>query len=252
MLKTIITALAITMAYAIYGQQSSGHVLYTETIKIKLDLDGMGTEEMKAMIPPAQVVKKELTFTSSESLFKNAEKPKDIDISHEEEGGQFNIVMQVPESTVYMNLNDKSFLQSQELLGKQFLIKDNIDPKKWKMTGEQKKVLDYNCQKAVLIDSVQKMVVWFTPQIPVGIGPNGLTGVPGLILAVEMDNGDRTIVATSVELKQVDGSAIVKPSKGKEVSRKEFKKIRDEKMKEMGATDGGGNGMKMIIREERH
>jgi GLPGLI family protein len=252
MLKTIITALAITLAYATHGQNTSGHILYTETIKLKLELDGMGTEEMKAMIPPAQVVKKELAFTANESLFKNAEKPKDIDISHEEEGGQFNIVMQVPESIVYMNLSDKTFLQSQDLLGKHFLIKDNIDAKKWKMTGEQKKVLDYNCQKAILIDSIQKTVVWFTPQIPVGIGPNGLTGVPGLILAVEMDNGDRTIVATSVQLKSIDASSLDKPSKGKEVSRKEFKKIREEKMKEMGATDGGGTGVKMIIREERH
>lgn len=252
MLKTIITALAITMAYATHGQNTSGHILYTETIKIKLDLDGVGNEEMKAMIPPAQVVKKELTFTNTESLFKNAEKPKDIDISHEEEGGQFNIVMQVPESIIYMNLNDKSYLQSQDLLGKQFLIKDNIELKKWKMTGEQKKVLDYNCQKAILIDSIQKIVVWFTPQIPIGVGPNGLTGVPGMILAVEMDNGDRTIIATSVELKKIDPTSIVKPIKGKEVSRKEFRKIREEKMKEMGATDGGGTGVKMIIREERH
>jgi GLPGLI family protein len=251
MTKWILTACAIILCFTSKSQSTSGHVLYTETIKLKMDLGGMENEEIKKMLPPAQVVKKELLFNATESLFKNAETPKDIDISHEQDGGEFNIVMKVPESTTYMNLKDNAFVQSQDLLGKQFLIVDKLDLKKWKFTGEQKKVLDYMCQKAIYTDSIQTTIVWFAPQISVGIGPNGYNGLPGLVLAVEMDKGDRTLVATSVVLKSIESSSLIKPSKGKQVSRQEYNKLREEKMKEMGATNGG-SGMKMIIREERH
>ncbi len=251
MTKLAITICTLIVSFALKAQSASGHVLYTETIKLKMHLEGLENEEMKKMLPPAQVVKKEMTFSNTESLFKNAEIPKDIDIKHEENGGEFNIVMKMPESVTYMNVKDNSFIQSQDLLGKQFLIVDKLDTKKWKFTGEQKKVLNYMCQKAMHTDSSQTTIAWFTTQIPVGVGPNGLNGLPGLVLAVELDNGDRTIVATSVELKEVDAATIVKPTKGKQISRSEFKKIRDEKMKEMGATNGGP-GVKMILREERH
>ncbi len=251
MTKLAIALCILSINLRVGAQSDAGRILYTETIKLKMDLDGMQNEELKKMLPPAQYVKKELIFNNTESLFKNAEVPKDIDIKHEEEGGEFNIVMKVPESVTYMNLKENSFVQSMDLLGKQFLVVDRIDTKKWKFTGEQKKVLDYICQKAVHVDTNQTTIVWFTPQIPVNIGPNGLNGLPGLILAVEMDNGDRTIVATSVELKSIDATALVKPTKGKQITREEYKKVREEKMKEMGATNGG-SGIKMIIREERH
>jgi hypothetical protein len=63
-----------------------------------------------------------------------------------------------------------------------------------------------------------------------------------------MAGGDRTVVADKVELKAVDVKLIEKPSKGKTVTREEFNKIRDDKMKEMGAEPGGGGTMKVIIR----
>ena len=81
------------------------------------------------------------------------------------------------------------------------------------------------------------------------IGPGEFADLPGLILEISMANGDRTVVADKVELKTPDKKAIEKPTKGKSVTRAEFNKIRDEKMKEMGATPGGGGGtMKVIIR----
>jgi GLPGLI family protein len=191
-------------------------------------------------------------FNNNESLFKNLDKAKDLEMKNEEDGNQFQMILQMPESITYMCKSEDGYLQTQNLMGKDFLIKDKMQKYNWKVTTEQKKILNYVCQKAVLIDTSKNVVVWFTPQIPVSIGPNALNGLPGMILALEQDNGERTVIATAVE-ELPSNFAFEKPTKGKQVSKVEFEKIREDKMKEMGAVNGGGGtGVKMIIRQERN
>ena len=81
-------------------------------------------------------------------------------------------------------------------------------------------------------------------------GPSSYCGLPGVVLAVDINNGDQTITATSVNTDTVDVSKIVKPKDGKKVTQEEFDKIRDEKMKEMGVEPGSGNNV--IIRISNH
>ncbi|MBK8956604.1 MAG: GLPGLI family protein [Saprospiraceae bacterium] len=175
------------------------------------------------MIPSSQSADKVLYFTNSESLYKNEEKPKDVDVKHEEDGNSFQLVIKVPESVVYVNKSEGIFLQSQDLMGKEFLIKDKPEVPKWKMTGEQKKILDYTCQKAILLDTAKNLSVWFTNQIPVSTGPNGLSGLPGIILGIEQDQGDRMTIATRVDALP-EGFVFTRPSKGKVVNKSEFEK----------------------------
>ena len=75
---------------------------------------------------------------------------------------------------------------------------------KWKVSAEQKQIAGYLCQKAVLQDTARQVEVWFTPQIPVGIGPGEFADLPGMILELSMNNGDRTVVADKVDLKTLD------------------------------------------------
>ncbi|PKP29480.1 MAG: GLPGLI family protein, partial [Bacteroidetes bacterium HGW-Bacteroidetes-17] len=48
------------------------------------------------------------------------------------------------------------------------------------------------------------------------------------------------IIAESIDLKPIDKELISKPKKGKKTTREEFKKIVEEKTKEMGGESGGG------------
>lgn len=251
MKKLFVLCSLITLCSALGSQiPTSGKITFKETIKLNLDF-GDENPELRKMIPSSQSADKVLYFNAGESLYKNEEKPKDVDVKHEEDGNSFQLVIKVPESVVYVNKSEGLFLQSQDLMGKEFLIKDKPEVPKWKMTGEQKKILDYTCQKAILLDTSKKVAVWFTNQIPVSTGPNGMSGLPGLILGIEQDLGDRMTIATKVD--QLPQSFIFdRPSKGKVVNKAEFEKIREEKMKEMGAVNGNGPGVKMIIREERH
>jgi len=106
--------------------------------------------------------------------------------------------------------------------------------------------LDYPCQEAELDGAEEKTLAWFTPMIPVSAGPGEYGGLPGMILAVDINDGQNTITATSVELTSLDKDLMKKPKKGKKVTREKFDQIVKEKMEEMGAEQGEG-GSQFII-----
>jgi GLPGLI family protein len=250
-MKKIFALLIIALPYFSNAQKSSGEIKFQETIKLDIDLPE-GNEELKKNIPASQSLSKTLLFNTDESYYKDDAPNEDLEINQANDGNQVQIVMKNPENNIYTSSSKNLLIQSTEFFGKYFLITGDLKSKKWKLTGEQKQILDYPCQKAMLIDTSQNVVAWFTSQIPVHIGPNGYANLPGTVLLVEIDNGARTIAATNVNLRSLKDNEIAQPTKGKKVSAQEFSKIRDEKMKEMGMINGKGGGMKMIIREERH
>ena len=133
-------------------------------------------------------------------------------------------------------------MDSRNLFGKDFLIEGERNPIKWKITGEQKQVGSYLCQKATFQDSTANIVAWFTPMIPVAAGPNQYNGLPGMMLHMDFDEGIRQITATNIELKALEDGAITKPSKGKKVTEEEFNTMREEKIKEREEEFGGRGG----------
>lgn len=251
MFRQLFIFIILLQASVIISQpRTSGKITFKETVKFKIDIEG-GNPELAKMLPPSQSVEKVLYFKGGESLYKNNEKPKDTEINHEEGSNKFQMVIKVPENVTYVNTDEQTLLQFQDLMGKEFLITDKPASQVWKVTGEQKKILDFICQKAILSDTSKVVIAWFTPQIPVSSGPSGMGSLPGMILGIEQDNGDRLTLATAIEDLPVSFN-FEKPAKGKKVSKIEFEKIREEKMKEMGIINGKGPGVKMIIREERH
>ena len=57
------------------------------------------------------------------------------------------------------------------------------------------------------------------------------------------------IVAQDIDFKKIDKKLITKPKKGKKVTKEEFQKIVEEKMKEMGMEN---RGERSVIRVFRH
>ena len=104
------------------------------------------------------------------------------------------------------------------------LLLIEIEPKKWQITQEIKKIGDYLCYKAIDIESTNKKkkpIAWFTPQIPVSFGPLEFSGLPGLVLQVEINK--RLITATQIILNPKEEIKIIKPTKGRKISAKENK-----------------------------
>jgi GLPGLI family protein len=254
-MKKLMFMLALFLPWLGLAQTMEGVVTYTETIKIKIEVpEGISEEEFRKMVPSEQKAIKTLTFTANECLYADAPEQApggtDATFKSEDDDGEVRMDFKVarPENYQYRDIANGQRIESTEFFGRFFLIEEQPKRMKWKLSAEQKQVAGYLCQKAVLQDTSRQVEAWFAPQIPVGIGPGEFADLPGLILELSMANGDRTVVAERVELKTLDKKAIEKPKKGKSVTREEFTKIRDEKLKEMGATPGGGGTMKVIIR----
>ncbi|MFN0213422.1 MAG: GLPGLI family protein [Saprospiraceae bacterium] len=254
-MKKLGILICLFLPYLGFTQTSEGIVTYTETIKMKIEVpEGMDEAEFRKMVPSEQKASKTLVFNAQECLYSDApEQSKegtDINFNTNTEEGdmQMNFKIQRPENFQYRDIANGKRIESTEFFDRYFLIIEEPARMKWKVSAEQKQLAGYLCQKAVLQDTSRQVEAWFTPQIPVSIGPGEFADLPGMILELSMNNGDRTVVADKVELKSLDKEAIKKPTKGKKVTREEYTKIRDEKMKEMGATPGGGGTMKVIIR----
>jgi GLPGLI family protein len=250
-LNLIAFILAMLSGPVVSGQEMEGEIWYKETIRLDIDLPPEIEEQMKGMFPSEQSSEKALYFTKQESLYKD-ENPEDDEQSfeNESEGGNIKIKMVVAnaDNRLYSHFQEEKVIEQKDFLGKKFLIKAKPKAYRWKMTGEQKKVLEYICTRAEYQDSTGVVEAWFTPQLPLPLGPAGYGQLPGAILEVNMNDGERVITATSVELKELPDNAIEIPNKGKKVSRSEFEKIVAEKKKEMNA-EGGAGMIKVRIRD---
>jgi len=227
----------------------SGEVVYQEIVKMDIQLEGVD-EQMAAQIPKERKSEKVLHFTEEEAMFENKLKDDPEENMHTEGGGMM-IKMYQPDNKTYIDLTNKKVIEQKEFMSRVFLIESELEPEKWKMTGEQKKILDYACQEAVTEVEGQDVHAWFTPQIAVTAGPGKYCSLPGLVLAVEMHDGDMTLEAIGVELKPVDKKVLKKPTKGKKVTHDEYQAIVAEKMKEMGVEGdgpGAGSGHAVVIR----
>ena len=235
-----------------FAQNNEGEVHFTETVKFVFNLPE-GHEDMAASLPSEQKSRKVLLFNASESLYQNEEN-KDDDGQDVVEGGDGEvrikmIIARPMENKLYKNLESAQKIQKEDFFGKLFLISGDLDKYPWKLTGEQKKVLDFNCQQAVFSDDEKKVEAWFTPEIPVTTGPGEYGQLPGMILEVIIDDGQRKLVADEVVFKSLDKGVIAAPQKGKKVTADEFEVIREAKMKEMEEEMGGsGGGMRIRIK----
>lgn len=249
-MKNILLFPMILMFPLLSFSQEEGTVSYKQVVQLKFNIEG-NAPVMMEQLPTESASNFVLYKKGDEILYKNIVEGGQDDI-HYSSGGDGDVQMdfriQMPENILYQDLAEKQFTEQTEFLGKKFLIRGPIPKQAWKLTGNSKKVLDYPCQEAILQDTSQQVVAWFAPTIPWRVGPSRFHGLPGLIL--ELNIGDDRVVraeALSFEPVEVD---IEEPSKGKKVTPEEFEQIREEKLKEIGATKGSGNStIKMIIRE---
>jgi len=246
-MRSIYLLLCVLIATTVIAQTTEGTIYYTESIKLDIELPE-DQEHLRALIPATSDQSKALYFTKDLSMYKNLSSEDDVKEINQESGGaqmQIKIASGSAENHLLKNFADQTMIDQRDFLGKKFLIDGTIPEMKWKITGEQKKVLKYTCMKATQMKDSTEIIAWFTPQIPLPNGPDTYGQLPGLILEVSMEDSKRTITATKIEVGAFDASVLETPKKGKKVTRAAFKKITAEKLKEMGSNNG-----RTIIRME--
>lgn len=216
-----------------------------------------------------------LTFNKEESIFKEDEK---LDAPTAGGGGRgFGFFSSFSSGPQYKNIKSKTFIQDQEFFGKQFLIKEDMQPYSWKMGSETKQIGKYTAFKATAMvpaedlnwmqvefrgrgnnrnndeattdnteelitePEVVEVIAWYTPMVPVSQGPGEYWGLPGLI--IELSAGNTVMLCSKIIMNPDNKDDIKMPEKGKEVTKKEYKQIITEKVEELRSNrgrDGGG------------
>ena len=228
--------------------QNSGTITYEMTMKIDLGAraDRM-PKEIRDRIPKERKAFKDLIFSDTESIYKNGA----VHPSTQTEGDGFGRGRRFgrrfggggSDRETYKNISEDQIVDKNEFMGKTFLIKDGLPAYKWKITGAKKKILDYLVMEAITtVDDSIKVTAWFTPQIAVSNGPQDFHGLPGMILEIDLDNGQLTLVAQEANLTGLEEGKITMPKKGKEVTQEEFIEIRREKSREQREQRGGRGG----------
>ncbi|MBL7858500.1 MAG: GLPGLI family protein [Cyclobacteriaceae bacterium] len=240
---------SLAAAQVVFGQVTQGVITYETKINLHRRLP-KEREEMKAMIPEFRTTKEQLFFRGSESLFKPLIEDEEEDIVGTAGGGTFQMRMRQPNTEVYMDQNETIFISKQEFMGKEYLIEDTLKMSPWKFGTETKTIQGYECKQAFFTEETQMMVMgpsgpvatpqqqeitaWYTDKLRPFLGPDRFNTLPGAVLAVDINNGERVIVAQKIETRELKKNELKKPTTGAKVTRAEYRKLVDEQMKNMG------------------
>jgi GLPGLI family protein len=253
-----LTLLFALLSLSTTAQQNQGKVVYDLNIRLQFSFDGKSTG-LEQLLPASRTVKYELLFGNNQSIWKQQSEPQENLPDAGNEGNVIKLVVAGGDDILYCNLENQEKTEKRMLYDKAFLIEDTITKLKWKLTGETKTILNYVCVKAETtrirkdyistmeggtlgkkeVDDTTKILAWFTSAIPVSAGPSEFQGqLPGLILELDMNNGELLYKAVSFDEK-ADISAIKAPTGKKKYTQKEFLKEKEKLMDDLN--NRGGN-----------
>jgi GLPGLI family protein len=209
------------------AQVKEGTIIYER----KADLHRrMQDEQMKAMVPPFRTDKQQLFFKDNISVYKGIAEDEAPDPFEDGNGGRVMIRIGGPGDggVLYKNFITQQFLEQTSLGDKDYVIDDTVKLQPWKLADETKNILGHTCKKATLKTPVgSDVVAWYAEDIPLPVGPENFSGLPGAILMLDVNNAE--IVFTAVELKKdADTKELKAPGSGKHITRADFQKKMDE------------------------
>ena len=146
------------------------------------------------------------------------------------------------DNTVYNDYTTGTTVTQKPIFEETFLVQDSLLPIKWKITSDTRVIAGFECRKAVgiLYDTVA-VFAFYTDEIMVSGGPEGIQGLPGMILGVGIPRLHTTWFATEVSA-SVNPKDIKPSTKGKKVTLTEMKAQLQGLMKRWE-----GYGQKLVL-----
>ena len=245
------------------AQQKAGRVVYERTVQINFSFTGMD-EGMQRMIPRSRTDKLEVLFGDNQSLRKSVFEVQPEENNFEGNGVQIRMVAAGADDITYTNFSDNRVVEQRELATKKYIVTGDVQKLNWKLTGETKTVLNIPCQQAisqristrtsmVMEDGKMKreevpdtlnITAWFAPSIPVSAGPEYQGQLPGLILAIDINNG-RTVYKAIELSPAVEMKDIKEPKNGKKMTQEEFTREREKVLEEMQQNNRGNRTIRI-------
>ena len=264
-MKKYLAILAGFVALTAHSQTKEGKVVYERTIQMtNLRFGGNMPPEIQAQMPKSRTDQFELLFTPKHSLYQFLPNAAD------EGGGTFSgggMVIQMrggANDISYTDLEKSTRVDQREIMDKSFVVADTVTKLQWKLSDETKTILNFTARKATatsigqrprmtmengemkreMVSDTSNVIAWYTTDIPVPAGPNYTGQLPGLILELDVNNGQNVVKAIEFSPK-VSANKIKEPRDGKKVTAAEFALERDKIMEEMRKNMPSGNVIRM-------
>lgn len=238
-MKKILLAIGLVVSiFAAYtlSAQSEGRITYEVKMNMHRNLPP-GQEDMRGGVPEYASHKDILVFRNNESLYS----PADEDPEEDDFGtGDMQIRVRRPQANFYFNNEQSLRVTQREFFGKYYLINDSIRMQPWKLTDETRTIHGYTCRSASFTDEQrhQKIVAWYTDKLRARLGPESFNTLPGTVLHVDINDGERIITAEKIEFVPLTKDELIVPQKGTKVTEAEFAKIVADAQKRMGGQGG--------------
>jgi len=232
---------SLTAARVVFAQAPEGVITFEVKVNMHRRLPPERAE-MKAMIPEFRTMKQQLFFRGTESIYKPLIEDEEEDMTANS-GGGMRMVIKMPNNELYLDQATSQIVSRQEFMGKEYLIIDTLKLSPWKFGTETKTVAGYECRQAYYTDTdprgqKQEITAWYTDKLRPFLGPERFNTLPGAVLAVDVNNAERVILAKTIELRDLKKNELKMPVTGIRTTQAEFRKMMDEQMKKMNANGG--------------
>lgn len=160
------------------------------------------------------------------------------------------VIMKDPEGLqIYKNFSQKQMKMRELAMMEMYVSQEPAMPKfKWKMTGNKRKIGEYDCQEATTSFRGRDWSVWFATAIPISDGPWKFYGLPGLIIEAEDSKKEFAFRLTALEYPCQDCTKenFTFSEKGKQVDFQTFQKAEDiefEKIRQKAIAEHRSRGV---------
>ena len=271
-MKKYLLMAASLLSVAAMAQTKEGRVVYERTVRMNNIRFGGGggnlPPEVQAQMdrmPRSRTDQFELLFTPQHSLYQFLPNAAADEGANTFAGGGVVVQMRTNNNEVtYVNYANGTRVEQREMFDKSFVVLDSVQKVQWKLSEETKPVLNFTARKASGFSVVSRprvtmengemkretvtdtvpVVAWYTTEVPVPTGPNYQGQLPGLIVELDINNGQTVTKAIEFSPK-VAVNKIKEPKDGKRMTAAEFGVERDKMMEEMRRNMPAGNVIRM-------
>lgn len=139
--------------------------------------------------------------------------------------------------TYFYDLANQVCYKAKNFAYKDYMVKSEYSPPKWKLTDEEKIILNYPCHKAITVKKrvnrlgkVENITItaWYTNELPYPFGPKEYLGLPGVILELHESTEGLTrfsFLAEKVVQNPLGEVDFILPSEEEIINDEDFEKI---------------------------
>jgi len=189
MINFIVSVFLIFNTFLTFSQIHSGTIVFERKTNLKKMYGKYLPPKWNNHVKFPKVDQFSLFFNDSICLFTPIE-TKEVDI----------LEWALNYNTLYTNRIKHEKKAVLSFYDEKYLI-DSLTSKKgdWKITQEIREIAGFTCIKSFKIVNGLKLYAWFCPYINPDFGPEGLEGLPGMILGIALEDGSITYFAIKVD-----------------------------------------------------